>query len=239
MGLRRRDFGEFYAPTDANTAIRREKDAILGNGPSIYTATSDDGRSVFREFSEMLGHAMNDGSFDTSAATRALSLRVEPDFLLLTPPDWTLAWASVCFPSRWSLDGKLGQPLHEIHSRVPGLNVELGTKIATFFARLSSGEGWARANWGLSASADRNQHPRLPIPMLTAETTADETFVRVEDQHLIKLPRTGAMAFGIRVLSFRLSDIVNDRQVLAGLQEKLQTMPPETAHYQRLVRLLT
>lgn len=186
----------------------------------------------------MLGHTM-DNPFDSWTATRTLSLQVEPDFLLLIPPDWILAWASVCFPSRWSLEGKLHRPLHEIHFPVPGLNAELGNKIAAFFARLTPGEGWGRANWGLSASVNRNQHPSLPIPSLTTDTTTQETFVRVEDQHLLKLPRTGSIAFGIRVLSFRLSDVANDQQVLAGLLEKLQTVPPKTARYKGLASLPT
>ncbi len=40
----------------------------------------------------------------------------------------------------------------------------IGGKIATFFARLAPGEGWRRANWGLSASCARNQHPSRTGP---------------------------------------------------------------------------
>ncbi len=238
MGLQRREFDAFYVPTAASASIRREKDVTLGSGPSVYTATSDGGRFAFQEFAEMLGHAM-DSPFDDWTVTRMVSLRTEPDFLLLLPPDWTLAWASVCSPSRWSLENKLHRPLHEIHSVVPGLNAELGTKIATFFARLVPGEGWGRANWGLSASAKRNQHPDLPIPTLMSDATAEGLFIRVEDQHLLKLPRTGAVAFGIRVSSFRLSDIDGDERVLTGFQEKLRTMPAEVARYKSLTPFLT
>lgn len=242
MGLQRREFGEFYAPTADGAPIRREKTAILEDDFFLYTLASGDGAAAFREFASALGHAdlASDGGDDSdrAAATRELTLRIEPDFLLLTPPDWTLAWASVCFPSRWSLEGKLRRPLPELHTPVPGLNAELGQKIATFFDRMVPGEGWTRANWGLSASAQRNQHPRLPMPTLTAMTPPEETFVRIEDQHLVKLPQTGAVAFGIRIFSFRLSDVAHDPTVKAGLLEKLRTMPPEIANYKGLTQLL-
>lgn len=240
MGLQRREFREFYAATAAGASIRREKAAILESDPALYTLTSDEGRPAFGEFADLLGHhnARSHGHALLDA-TRTLSERIEPDFLLVLPPDWTLTWASVSFPSRWSLEGKLHRPLHEIHAAVPGLNVELGRKIATFFERMTPGEGWGRANWGLSASARRNQHPRLPTPVLTAGTPPEEAFVRVEDQHLLKLPRTGAMAFGIRVFSFRLSEVWRDQVVAAALRERFRTMPLEVANYKGLAQFLT
>ena len=231
MGLGRREFGDFYAPTAAGPLIRREKAAVLDHEAGLYTVWSDGGRAAFEEFAASCGAG--------AATTGELSLQIEPDFLLVMPPGWTLAWASVCFPSRWSLEGKLGQPLPDLHQPVPGLNAELGGKIGTFLARLTPGEGWGRANWGLSASAQRNQHPTRPLPVLTAATPPEQTFLRVEDQHLLKLPRTGAVAFGIRIFSFRLSEAAADPAVRAGLQKKLRTMPPEVANYKGLARFFS
>ena len=236
MGLQRREFGEFYAPTAAGPAIRREKDAILTADLALHTALAEEGRAAFDEFAALLGHP--DVAGQPLDAVRALSLRIEPDFLLVLPPDWTLAWASVCFPSHWSLEGKLRPPLWEIHAAVPGLNDDLGRKIATFFERMTPGEGWGRANWGLSASARRNQHPHLTLPSLAADTPPEKNFLRVEDQHLLKLPLTGALAFGIRIFSFQLSDVARDPSIAAALRERLETMPPDVANYKGLTRYL-
>ena len=242
MGLQRREFGEFYAPTAGGPTIRRQKASLLDEAFSLYTLASQEGVPAFREFATALGHSdlatSVDHDPDQPASMRELTLRTEPDFLLLTPPGWTLAWASVCFPSRWSLEGKLHRPLPEVHEPVPGLNAELGRKITTFFDRMVPGEGWTRANWGLSASTHRNQHPRLPLPPLTAKTPAEETFVRIEDQHLLKLSQTGAVAFGIRVFSFRLGEVIREPAVRAGIAEKLRTMPPEIANYKGLTQFL-
>ena len=242
MGLQRREFDDFYAPTAAGPTIRREKAAVLDHAFSLYTLASREGTMAFHEFAAALGHADLAASGDDepgrTASMRELTLRIEPDFLLLMPPGWTLAWASVCFPSHWSLEGKRHRPLPELHEPVPGLNADLGRKITTFFDRMAPGEGWTRANWGLSAATNRNQHPSLPLLPLTATTPPEETFVRIEDQHLLKLPRSGAVAFGIRIASFRLSEIVHEPTVKAGIAAKLRTMPPEIANYKGLTQFL-
>ena len=158
-------------------------------------------------------------------------LALEPDWLLLADPDWRLVWASVCFPTRWSLVGKAGLPLPDIHGAVPGLNRELGRKIDVFFDRLPPGEGWARANWGLSASAARNQHPSRPFTPLSEGTPNAAVSVRVESQLFCKLPRTGAIVFGIRILHFPFEKLQHRLDIAAGLQAQLRTMPVEVAAY--------
>ena len=69
------------------------------------------------------------------------------------------------------------------------------------------------------------------IPPLTAKTALEQVFVRVEDQHLLKLPETGAIAFGIRILSFAWGAVMQNPVIAVPVLEKLRTMPPETAHY--------
>ncbi len=170
---------------------------------------------------------------------RRLGLAVEPDLLFVQPPEWSLVWANVCFPSRWSLEGKMHRPLSWIHEAVPHLNADIGGKIATFFARLAPGEGWRRANWGLSASCARNQHSSEPVPMLTAETPPDQIFVRVEDQHLLKLPETGAIAFGIRITSFAWCEVRQDAAIRSSILEKLRSMPQEVSRYKSVSEILT
>jgi hypothetical protein len=123
------------------------------------------------------------------------------------------------------------QELPAIHAIVPGLNAELGRKIGVFFSRLGPGEGWGRANWGLSTTAERDQHPQKPYKPLSTQTPLNETYVRVESQHLLKLEGTGAIAFGIRILSFDLVSVLDRPDVAAGLKEQLRTMPPEVSAY--------
>ena len=230
MGLRRAEASEFYAATSAAVAIQSEKRSILDHHGARHTLVTPEGHRAAVEFARMFGLPTAEQETPQDFGRR-LSLALEPDLLFVQPPDWSLVWASVCFPSRWSLEGKAQRPLAWIHAAVPALNSELGNKIATFFARLPPGEGWRRANWGLSASAQANQHPEEAIPPLTAGTAPGGIFVRVEDQHLLKLPETGTIAFGIRIRSFAWEAVLRDQTVATHLLGKLRTMSPEIARY--------
>ncbi len=176
LGLHRQSGTEFYGPSGDRETILAEKRAILDSEATanLQLLETDEGRSAFLAFTGWVGlnHALPTEQGNLRVANLAASLAVEPDYLLMVQRDgvWRLAWASVCFPTRWSLMGKGGQSLEEIHGVVPGLNGQVGQKIGTFFARLISGEGWGRANWGLATSARCNQHPALPYEPLTGAT---------------------------------------------------------------------
>ena len=149
----------------------------------------------------------------------AMTLALEPDWLLLAAPDWRLVWASVCFPTRWSLAGKAGLPLPDIHAAVPGLNQELGRKIDVFFGpvaargRLDQGQlGPVRKRGTQPASLPR------PFTPLSERTPDAAVSIRVESQDFCKLPQTGAIAFGIRILNFPLASVKARPAIAAGLE---------------------
>jgi hypothetical protein len=234
LGLSRSGAPLFYAPTAEAASIRCQKQEILDSTEADeYLFESAEGWPAFQEFVTLTGCDMQRPAGPSTEKTdnRAATSALEPDFILLVPGAWTMVWASVCFPTRWSLAGKGLQPIAGIHAIVPGLNAELGRKIDVFFARLEPGDGWSRANWGLSTSAERNQHPLRPYVLLANDTPLARVYLRVESQHLFKLPGTGAIAFGIRILNFPLEAVAKEPGFVAGLTKRLRTMPAEVAAY--------
>ena len=234
MSLARCSAAEFYRPTAEADSIRSDKQAILASDTAEkYLLESPEGRPAFDEFAALfcpvpLG---DETGADQAGRVRALTLALEPDWLLLLAPDWRLASAGVCFPTRWSLEGKRLQPLPQIHGIVPDLQRQIGRQIDVFFQRVSPGEGWGRANWGLSTTAQRNQHPSLPYEPIRDDTPLSTLYVRVESQNLCKLPNSDAMAFGIRILSFPLSEVMEHPEIVTGLKQQLRTMPEAVARY--------
>jgi hypothetical protein len=163
-----------------------------------------------------------------------LGRKLEPDFLLLKPDAagvFRLLAGCVCFPSSWSLEEKMGLPLDEIHGVVPGLNTQLARPISGFLAKMAPGISWLRANWGLSRSAELNNHPSRKLPRLDASVRADEVWLRVEWQSLVALPGNAGVLFGIRIEVFSLAQVKQDAAAAEGLRRALQTMPGEMAAY--------
>lgn len=167
---------------------------------------------------------------------RDLSVCLEPDLLFLAPLDgeFRLVAGAVCFPSSWSVAEKIGRTLPEIHGVVPGLNAQLGPAITQFLRRLPADTLACRENWGLSASAERNQHPARQLPRLTLTTASKHIWLRVEYQSFMPLPRTGGVAFAIRIESHALPTVKEDPAARTGLERALRTMPDDVAAYKGL-----
>ncbi len=161
----------------------------------------------------------------------------EPDFLLLKPTDAAmpiLVGGAVCFPSSWSLEEKMGRSIDFIHEVVPGLNEAIGDKVRNFLNRLRPGVAWLRANWGLSASHELNQHPARGLARLSAKTPPEDIWLRVERQALVALPQSGGVLFGIRVESAPLSEVKQEPAAALALAQDLQTMPEAMARYKNI-----
>jgi hypothetical protein len=171
-----------------------------------------------------------------AAAALSLGCAFEPDFLLMKLDQGRprLLGGCVCFPSSWDLQEKIGREMSFIHEAVPGLNSALGNQISGFLAKIRPGVSWNRTNWGLSRSAELNQHPRRGIPRLDESTEIDGIFLRIEHQSLAALPESGGILFGIRIEVVPLRRVMEDERAARRLAEALRTMPEEVARYKGL-----
>jgi hypothetical protein len=127
--------------------------------------------------------------------------------------EWHLTAAYVAFPSSWSLAEKFGRSIDEIHAPVPGF--ERGSRnadlIARMFDNLSPARFVERFNWAVNVDGALHlpKSKAEGIGAEPAQLTEDGTFIRIERQTLRKLPRTGAIAFTIRIYSDPLATLKN------------------------------
>jgi hypothetical protein len=250
--------GEFFRPTPEHRVLISQRSHWLETDPSRYAALLPQGTVLLDEtveFARRQGIVSPDSTdlHDAFQAARKRCLSLgrtwEPDFLLLAlEPDDTvrLVGGCVCFPSSWSLEEKMGHPIETIHRIVPGLNAALGAQIHGFLAKLRPGAAWRRSNWGLSRTAELNQHPARRLPRLDDTIRLDEVWLRVEHQALLALPRSKGILFGIRLALHPLAEICADRALASRLVRALATMPEAMARYkglatarERLIALLT
>jgi hypothetical protein len=237
---------EFFKPTSNSEGLLAERRHWLEAAPERYAALLPQGRPLLEETIELARRwEIIDRGFpsvptdpqQSLAHCLALGGALEPDFLLLKPEASGvphLFGGVVCFPSSWSLEEKIGKPITAIHGVVPGLNDALGSQINGFLAKLRPGVAWLRNNWGLSRCAELNQHPVRKLSRLDPLVRPDEVWLRVEQQALVALPRTGGILFGIRISNYVLSEILKDQVVSERLARALKTMPADVAAYKGL-----
>lgn len=241
MGLRPVDSSAtFFADQDASGATRAERERWLASDPQAYAALWPEAEESLQETIAWARHLGTDVPAAASPWDQLLALgrAWEPDFVWMQPDadaDYRLIGGVVCFPSSWALKDKVGRPIRDVHAPVPGLNDALGRQIDTFLAKLAPEQPWRRENWSLRRDAERNHHPSIARPRLDETIQADEVWLRVEHQLLVKLPRCGSVLFGIRIELVPLAEVLADPVTTQRLARNLATMSPEAAGYKDLL----
>jgi len=237
MGLRQGDsVVDYFADADLSGAVCAERVRWLADDPQKYAALKPEAEPALYETVELARAWGATIDVERTPFEQLLALgRVwEPDFVWMHPfADGVhrLIGGVVCFPSSWALHEKLGRPMSEVHDLVPGLNDALGRQVETFLAKQVSGVDWRRENWNLSRDAELNHHPSRPRSRLDATITAEEVWIRLEHQLLLKLPRSGSILFGIRVEVVPVADVIADAHAATRFARLLSTLTTASAAY--------
>ncbi len=115
----------------------------------------------------------------------------------------------LCFPASWSLAEKFGAGLEAIHGYIDEYTEEMAARVRRMFDAIRPEQLLWRANFLRYAEADLHQ-PRRIIEAKPMPKTGG--FVRVERQTLRKLPRTGAVVFGIHTYVIRWDQLSSAEQ---------------------------
>ena len=109
--------------------------------------------------------------------------------------EYLLTGGALCFPASWSLHEKMGRNLVAIHAPIPAYSDDIAKRVGRLFAAIQPGRFLWRANYLLYESPDLFQPRRTQ-----ARRNPGQEYIRVERQVLTKLPKTGAVIFGIHSL---------------------------------------
>lgn len=166
---------------------------------------------------------------------------VQEDLCLLLPHErgYRLSAASVCFPLRWRLREKLGQPMGQIHQRVPDYTQKLEQPVDKVFARLREKFPGLRFNWSIVDSPDLFlEQDKLVTTFnaaITAENAGQALWLRVERQTLRRLPINQGILFTIRTHIYPLEQIAAMPQVARQLIQAVQSLQPAMQVYKNLL----
>jgi hypothetical protein len=162
---------------------------------------------------------------------------VAEDLCLLQASDagYRLIGASLCFPNRWLLEEKIGQPLDFIHAPVPGFAPALERPIKHFFAALKPDRILARVNWGLADDPTLFQPVgREADAAITAANAGSALYLRVERQTLRRLAQSGAVLFTIRTEITPLDQVIATPDDAVDLAGAIRDMSPAMLRYKHL-----
>lgn len=244
IALRRRLLRErrsdVFAALPASDAARAETlDRVTANliehHPDWFSRDGD------RLTNHLTGETTNLGTDDPLAIAGSL---VQEDLCLIQVQDAQPIFtaAMLCFPSRWRLADKIGKPLGDVHGPVPVYADRLERPVDRFMRHLKDGHIAARLNWSIL------DDPTLFQPAgkwrvednaaITPDNAGASLYLRVERQTLRRLPRSGAILFGIRVHVYRLDRVITTPALAERLAAAVRALPDEIVHYKSLRPIL-
>ena len=147
---------------------------------------------------------------------------------------------SILLAGFWRLSDKFGMPLSEIHTSgsVPAFKPKLERGMMNFFRRLQPPNPVVRNNYFLQVDPDLAWSRSLgdedgTIGWTNSECVTDvkRHYFRTERQSLRRLPRSGAIAFTIRIYLEPIVKIAMERGVPGRLASAIRGWSEETVKY--------
>lgn len=177
---------------------------------------------------------------------RFLGSQIQDDMVFLDQREDAL-WLDaglVTFAADWSLGFDVGMKFLEIHHPVPRVKEEqIISRAEQFLMRLQPGEQYRRTNWTMTIDrrldTSTETYPDWAQDRSTiAEDPAlpDRLHLRVEVQHLIRLPHSGAVLFLVRTYLLSLSEIAQVPVWRERMGRVLAELPEDMAEYKGISR---
>ena len=174
---------------------------------------------------------------------------LEEDFILFEKHDGAdiISAASNAYTSSGRIVSCVGQDMRYAHDQVPGLNEQLGPRIDRVLGHVRNGAPVVRFNWLITAIANRlypqgSHHSSATEEVAQAlardyARAGDLLFARTEQQTFVRLPKTGALAFGIHTYSDPLSSLACDAESLAAIHRLIGEYSEDRLRYSGLLAI--
>ena len=226
-------------PLPASSALHAEKQQVLNRGEGILGVPGFDPRPALGALAQL--HPERESS--TFDDPRQVALDWQEDLAVLDGRDGRLVWLSVCTPSHWAPEDKLGLKFAEVHAPVAD-NAALLAASNALVRLVTGGACWQRHVWTFTPDPRFDQHPRRTVrrawpPDSDPEVCAAATWVRVERQHFVPVPvgpgNPHPMAvFTIRLMIEPLTLVAADPAWARRLHDALASMSEAILAYKNL-----
>ncbi|MFT3660280.1 MAG: DUF3445 domain-containing protein [Gordonia sp. (in: high G+C Gram-positive bacteria)] len=172
-----------------------------------------------------------------------IGAQVQEDIALLDQRDDQLYVDAglVTFGADWSFGFDVGMSFLEIHGPVPRVRREgVITRAHEFIKSLQPHRPYRRTNWSLTIGrrldVSTERYPHWGPDRELVQTVDDETFgrlvhLRVEVQHLVRLPDSGAVMFLIRTYLMPLEELAAVEPWRTRTAAVLAELPEDMAEY--------
>lgn len=146
----------------------------------------------------------------------AASRLVSDDLVVMeqTQSAWVATACCLCSPTFFSAEHALGKSLAALHAPIPDDRFGLAARIDRVFTNSQPNAVLERHNWTVQWSDARYTPDGAPLraaaQIASTDEAAENLFLRVERQTIIKFPDTQAILFTIRIRLSRLGELLTE-----------------------------
>ncbi len=164
------------------------------------------------------------------------SLWVPEDFCLLEKKadGYVMTAASVCSPSNWNLQKKIGQTVDAIHGPVPDYDRVLSERVNRFLGGMRSGRVLLRYNWSIQSGNELFWRDDLHPTPGVLKSDSPNVYWRIERQTFTRLPISGVIVFGIRVFLHSFDSLRDIEGFDESIEQLLSQLPAIQKRYKGL-----
>lgn len=164
------------------------------------------------------------------------SLWIPEDLCILEKKgnEYIMTAASVCSPSNWILQEKIGQTVDFIHNPVPDYASVLSERVNRFLDGLRSGRVMLRYNWSIQSGNELFWRDDLNPNLDVVDSSSGNLHWRIERQTFIRLPLSGAIVFGIRIFLHSFDSLRTTEGFDQSIEQLLAQLPDSEKRYKGL-----
>ncbi|PCI80241.1 MAG: hypothetical protein COB20_03395 [SAR86 cluster bacterium] len=248
--------GDWIFPTaDLNVFHSHKTDLSISRNDECFAETQESAGAQIEFYDFLLQHLLTNSQLGYSKRENCLvharenlrwviedrnlwlaSLWVPEDFCLLEKKEngYVMTAASVCSPSNWILQEKIGQTVEFIHDPVPDYDSILSERVNRFLAGMRSDRVMLRYNWSIQSGNELLWRDDLNPMLDAAGIRHSNLYWRIERQTFIRLPRSGVVVFGIRVFLYSFNILRNIKGFDQSIEQLLSQLSEAEKQYKGL-----
>lgn len=222
LGLKPIELEKWLDRKIGNSLLKHKKDLLERSYSKVVAATScsEEGQNLLNNNFKISNQVYPDLIAD-------MSLTIQDDLCLIRSyGDQELIAASICSPSYWNVQSKIGKPLSEIHKPVTTLNKKIGDRISKFIKQAPVMKPFARQNWLIHGDTKRF-HLEEEKNLLNDPAS---WFIRSEKETLCRFHEEYSL-FTINVIFQPLHEIFNYPEQKECLLKSINTFDDEEIDY--------
>ncbi|KAL5338450.1 hypothetical protein BJX70DRAFT_388520 [Aspergillus crustosus] len=166
----------------------------------------------------------------------AVRLTMEDLSILMKNEDeeYYLAASASLFPVGWTVQDRIGWTISQLHNPVPLWHQQVANSVSKFLCRLTPDSPMERSNYFVEVKRpDEDLFETLYRPTTLSEDNPNpspkDIVVRRERQTFRRLPRTGAIVFGVKTFLTTLEEL--PMQELQNLAREVKSWPEHVGEY--------